>query len=142
MISKTIGFRGLANIFRQTHLKPMLLDGLAGDPPFEETGDIKLSPGLDQVTSDVDRPSRSGRAPSGWEMKLLQCLGKLPANSVPGLVNVNKKLMGKIHHAINGNMNTISTGPFSIAMLVHQRVNDVFIIVYYIYIFIFIYLFI
>ena len=29
---------------------------------------------------------------------------------------------GKIHHAIIGKMTTISTGPCSIAMLVHQRV--------------------
>ena len=39
-----------------------------------------------------------------------------------GLVNSYSLRTGKIHHRLQGKL-TISTGPFSIAMLVYQRVN-------------------
>ena len=38
---------------------------------------------------------------------------------LPGLVNVNKKRTGKIHDAILMGKSTISTGPFSIAAMLH-----------------------
>ena len=43
--------------------------------------------------------------------------------SLPGLVNVNKKRTGKIHHAIN--VNQLFLWPFSIVMLNYQRVSIV-----------------
>ena len=36
---------------------------------------------------------------------------------------LQKKNEGKIHHAINGKTHVFSTGPFSIVMLVYQRVT-------------------